>query len=316
MELYAGGADRKVYLEVPVEPIAATMTVALERNRVPIHEFATVLFEDDGRYSVSVPFAYTQNEGEYEVHWEFQYSDDGGTYTYLNHTPVSIVRPYIPLTEVASIIEASGESAPRIEVAVRNLINSFCGQSFGYGRKTLKVAGRGSSSLRLPEKLHKVYSIQREGFDRRLYDVADVLGNSFLGQGLFRVTGDGWYLATSGAYVGGGGIKADYHGQLTVTGPIYDPYKHYTSVFSPASVLMIDGEWGWKEVPGPVQEAARLLANDFACQDSIYRDRYVEAITSADWRLQFNSGAYTKTGNARADQLLSNYVLPRGWLVV
>jgi hypothetical protein len=39
-------------------------------------------------------------------------------------------------------------------------------------------------------------------------------------------------------------------------------------------------------------------------------------MTAADWRIQFYSGAYLRTGNVRADQLLADYVVTRGWGVI
>ncbi len=77
----------------------------------------------------------------------------------------------------------------------------------------------------------------------------------------------------------------------------------------------ITGDWGYKSVPAPVKEAARLLVNDYACSEQLYRDRYLESIKAADWRLQFSSRAWEYTGNVRADQLLSEYVI-LDWAVI
>lgn len=77
----------------------------------------------------------------------------------------------------------------------------------------------------------------------------------------------------------------------------------------------ITGDWGYKTVPAPVKEAARLLVNDYACSESAYRDRYLESIKAADWRLQFSSRAWESTGNARADMLLSEFVM-LDWAVI
>ena len=65
-----------------------------------------------------------------------------------------------------------------------------------------------------------------------------------------------------------------------------------------------------------VKEAAKLLVNDYACAEQTYRDRYLTSMTAADWRIQFHSGAFLKTGNVRADQLLRDFVLKGGWAVI
>jgi len=86
--------------------------------------------------------------------------------------------------------------------------------------------------------------------------------------------------------------------------------------FKEGVIYPISGVWGYEAVPESVKEAARLLVNDYACADSQYRDRYLTSMTAADWRIQFNSGAFVRTGNVRADQLLSEYVTTRGWGVI
>lgn len=77
----------------------------------------------------------------------------------------------------------------------------------------------------------------------------------------------------------------------------------------------ITGDWGYERVPEPVREAARLLVNDYACSEQLYRDRYLESIKAADWRLQFSTRAWDHTGNARADHLLAEFVLMDWWVI-
>jgi hypothetical protein len=78
----------------------------------------------------------------------------------------------------------------------------------------------------------------------------------------------------------------------------------------------ISGQWGWNSVPAAVQEAAALLAHDYACADVLYRDRYLTSMTAADWRIQFNAGAFSDTGNVRANQLLEEYVIKNNWVAI
>jgi hypothetical protein len=139
------------------------------------------------------------------------------------------------------------------------------------------------------------------------------------------IVGDGWYLAPEGggAYIPP--VKSDNDGtnNSQIAGinhkfgvPIRVPSWMRQGAGFLRQDYYITGTWGWKFVPSEVKEAARLLVNDFASGDTIYRDRYLTSMTAADWRIQFNSGAFAKTGNVRADQLLSNYVLTRGWAVI
>jgi hypothetical protein len=74
------------------------------------------------------------------------------------------------------------------------------------------------------------------------------------------------------------------------------------------AVYSITGEWGYYSVPEDITEAAMLLANDYACGDNLYRDRYLEVIKSGDWNMGFSNRAWDGTGTARADQLLEPYL--------
>jgi hypothetical protein len=112
-------------------------------------------------------------------------------------------------------------------------------------------------------------------------------------------------------------VKADYHGlHQHVGGVIHNPNHVKWQKFAEGYLYEIGGHWGFESVPDQVKEAAKLLVNDYACADAQYRDRYLVSMTAADWRIQFNSGAYLRTGNARADHLLSDFVRTRGWGVI
>ena len=53
----------------------------------------------------------------------------------------------------------------------------------------------------------------------------------------------------------------------------------------------------------------KLLVNDYACGEQMYRDRFLQSYKNADWRLQYYSAAYYDTGNARANLLLAPWVV-------
>jgi hypothetical protein len=112
-------------------------------------------------------------------------------------------------------------------------------------------------------------------------------------------------------------VKADAWGlHMHTGGVIHNPNHVSLNTFKDGNIYTVDGNWGWEEVPAAVKEAAKLLVNDYACADAQYRDRYLTSMTAADWRIQFNSGAFKGTGNVRADQLLSDFVVTRGWGVI
>lgn len=245
----------------------------------------------------TVALPYLPDEGNIRVNWKFQIN----TVPYQKTIDYDVVTPYVSTSWIErNLLEGAGsEELEEIETAVRHIINAHTGQSFGKHDSILTVTGTGESSLALPERLIAVTNFN--GVESA-YEYFDVVG-------------DGWYLKV--APRGIPPVKADYYGlHMHRGGVIHNPNNVSLSKFAEGFPYQIDGTWGWDKVPQPVVEAAKLLVNDYAGADSQYRDRYLTSMTAADWRIQFNSGAFARTGNVRADQLLSGYVMRRGWAVI
>ena len=280
----------------------------------------------DERYHVVLSMADTNNEGDIEVYWNFKM--DGVEVEKYDH--FSVVTPYLTISEIKKIWpEATDEEIIEVESVVRHIINAHTGQSFGYGVKTLTVEGHGETALRLPERL-----IEITGFSTL---------TSNLNPKAVIIVSDGWYIKKSwaselstntsdseywgdyrdGVFDNNIYMDPDGNGQPPFLGPlgsrpggvIVAPGTGRATPWLNDYPFKITGKWGYKTIPAPVKEAAKLLANDYACSEIMYRDRYLESIKSADWRLQFSSRAWEYTGNVRADQLLSEFVL-LDWAVI
>ena len=260
---------------------------------------------------------YFREEGNLSVTWGFVIPGSGSYTDTINY---KVVRPYLTIAEVKAIWpEASTADAIAVERAVRHVINAHTGQSFGYATKTLTVEGHGESALRLPERLVEIQTLSTLRATLNIHRSI--------------ITSDGWYLKkgwtdevsvieSDDEYFG------DYyvHNDVDEGEPGYVKPGHGHIINAPGSwgratkwrddyPFKITGKWGYVDVPEPVREAARLLVNDYACSEALYRDRYLESIKAADWRMQFSSRAWEYTGNVRADQLLSEFVL-LDWAVV
>lgn len=242
---------------------------------------------------------YVNQEGTLDITWEFSIEAQG-TFTHTDR--YEVVTPLLTIREVKSIVPtATTEEAIELEAAVRHIIQAHCGQTFGFRSKTLVVPGDGSGSLRLPERLIRVTSVMDPVYEYAIQT--------------FSIRGDGWYLKKV--------VPTPYTDSLIkyampeeYTNPIHYPYGNgvYTTYRQDVN-YEITGDWGYESIPNAVQEAARILVEDYSCMESQYRDKFIKTMTSGDWRFEFNAGAYTKTGNVRADQLLDAYVVT-GWLVV
>jgi hypothetical protein len=257
----------------------------------------------------TVPYSATLSEGELSAVLTFTYQASPVTLT----QTLNVYTPIIEKFEILEIMpDATDEEVTNIEGLVRHIIQAHCGQSFGYSEKTIVVEGHGEYGLRLPERLISVSAINT------LTAVLDP-NNSI-------IVSDGWYLkkgwtevvaplTTTNTYWSGyefnnadpgePGYEKPSHGPI-----IYPPtFGDHATKWKDDYPFTITGTWGYLSVPGAVREAAKLLVNDYACMEARYRDSYLEVVKAADWQLEFSSRAWEYTGNVKADQLLSEFVL-------
>jgi hypothetical protein len=94
---------------------------------------------------------------------------------------------------------------------------------------------------------------------------------------------------------------------VVMTDVITVPWSTCAVEFNSYAKYTITGVFGWEFVPYEVVEAMKLLVNDYSCSENMYRDRYLQSISTADWKLIFASQVFEDTGNARADTLLNAY---------
>lgn len=303
--IYVNSQDRAVSLEVPVVAVPGTFDVEVWKEDEVLANISTVTYAS-GKYSITLPFSLTQTDNTYSIRWRFNYIEDGETFEYNNFTEVEVVTPILPLSEINDIVKDDEDweykDLANLERAVRSIIQAHTGQTFGKFVGSRSITGGGESSLRLPQ---------------RLISINNINGDPYVSQSV-ALRGGGWFLESK--VWGVPTIRADFDGwhenPYTSPAPIRHPYQRNNHIFIKNYEYAIDGVWGWNAVPESVKEAARLLVNDYACGDSMYRDRFLSSISAADWKIQFHEGAFTSTGNVRANQLLSEYVLRRGWVVV
>jgi hypothetical protein len=311
MTVYVNSANRDVYLEVPVTANPGTMDITIYEDTVLQATVDTVTYDAvNGRYVLTLPFSLVQSDKILSINWQFQYTENNSTFEFNEYTYEQIITPILPISTIKSIIDNDDDSdAAEVESAVRNIIQAHTGQFFGKIIGTMVVTGSGAKALKMPYRLVQLNSINGlTSWDET-----------------FTVKGAGWFIEprTFGVPT----VRADFQGWndqnpyppgTWMTGGVISAPQMYRQArgFIENVSYQINAVWGYNFVPQAVQEAAKLLVNDYACGDSIYRDRFITAVQAADWRLQFSEGAFAATGNIRADQLLEPFVLRRGWLVV
>ncbi len=298
MEIYTNGKDRDIYLEVPVVSIDDTISVEIYEGSSLVYTFNTATYEDD-RYKITMPFSLVQSEKVLRVVWKFEYEENNQLFKLESETTVNVFTPLLTEREILEIHpNATPAEVRKIEVAVRNVIYAFTGQTFGKYVGSFLVRGSGDKAMKLPRRVISVASV--DGYKDFNYDV-DI---------------DGGYIYRA-KYADVPTVKADNDGfHQHVGGVIHNPNGVNSGIWHSGKTYNLNGVWGWASVPAEVKEAAALLVNDYACADNAYRDRYLTSMTAADWRIQFNALAWVGTGNARADQLLSDYVIKRSWSII
>lgn len=300
MEIYtnAKAADRAVFLEFP--DTATSVDAFVWKDDELLFEITTVTNTVGEGYTAVLPLHLLQNDQDLKVYWEVKYTEGGIEYTVNRVTPVEVVTPILSKREIRAIddnVFALDAEVFKIEKAVRHIIQAYTGQEFGHYLGTETIRGDGGPALFLPRRLITLdtvngapvgnqFSIDPEGYILRHYP---------------------WGVPP---------VKADYFGLHYHTGGVIHNPNNVSLRNWKRENIKVTGLWGWEAVPEAVKEAAKLLVNDYACADAQYRDRYLTSMTAADWRIQFNSGAFLRTGNVRADQLLSDFVVTRGWGVI
>lgn len=301
MEIYRNAPAATVTLELPTN-INATGTVdifAIENGKV-VYEFPTVTRTAAG-YTVELPWTLTRQDRDFIIDWNFEYVENTIPYVFKDQTYVQVVTPILSLEETAAIAKydlsdpQGALDTADLERRVRYAIQTYTGQNFGKFSGTITVQGNGASKLSLPAPILEFGGVLYDGILRPNYGV--------------KIINNGWAISSGQVWIDN--IKQappewmldrfDYQGKIAAP-MLYGHNRFYDGV-----EYTISGVFGYADVPGDVRQAARLLTQDYSCDESLWRERYIDSVRAGDWRFEFNSQAFVGTGNAQADQILSGY---------
>lgn len=274
------------------------VTVYKEDVRVVDNQIATTASGVDGTYRYLLPtvvevddeeVSVTTTEGILKVTWTFTVASTTLTVTEY----YDVVTPYCQWDYFAPV---SPNTTPtyqdylECERVARFIINSTCGQEFGQEYTMYAVEGHGTNSLALPRHL-------------QVLDAVTWANNPVPRSGEVI----GWNYPYSWELIAGGWTlrQQPYANDMIVT-------NYHRPRFIRNRTYNVSGLWGYQSVPTEIVEASKILTADFMCKEAKYRDKYLDNIKMGDWRLQFVSGAWTGTGNAKVDQLLTDYKLTPG----
>lgn len=230
-----------------------------------------------------VPYEFVHYCGKFRVQWRYvvagkEYED------VVEHEVIQPLFTYEQLTSFDKDFESIGEAGvARLERIVRSVIERHTGQEFSLTKGTVNAISHNGESMALPKRM------------------VSMRGNVGVLDGVrATIESDGWIIR-AGVYANSLSTYTDHYAN-----PIYDVYERPRFR---KDRYVISGVFGYYSVPEQINLAAMLLAQDYGCRESVWRDRYVESMKSADWSVMFNEGAFAGTGNAKVDHILQSYTL-------
>lgn len=227
----------------------------------------------------------------------FRYSISGEDYSQSQYLNVYI--QYVDsdsfFEEHPELIDTHEDIFDLYEGRARNIINTYCGQSFGYlDNKTFYIDGNNHKNLHLPfpiSTLRKVTANSGQNDEEVLHDssVADLNNIEKIRQhGNFESS---YYLRFKNS------VSSTETGRVT------------SKSFRDGSVYKVEGDFGWRYVPDNVKQAAILLITDLMNDDSEYRRHGITNISMDTTSFNMSGDFYESTGNIEADVLLMDYMM-------
>lgn len=270
--------------------LLTTLTASLDEN-------------NPGTYIVNIPYQYTDRNKTLRLQWEYSV---GGTQV-VRSDEVFVVTPYVDFNHVQDLGFSMDSSDPgyksykellRAEKYARKQIEQYTGQNFYLYTDEYVVYGHGSDILPLPAKINALYTLHAN--DILLLDTIEDIDN--------------WNYTVE-ISESGYGIRVNRAGMLDNTVYIANGMvppsinDGYGGAFASNVSYKVSGKFGWEKVPDNVELAAIELMKDYFAKDTVWRNKYIKNISTFDWDFEYTGEAYSGTGNAYADGLLSDYVM-------
>lgn len=289
MELYRNVSNGVVRFPVPSDYPSYALYITSPgypaTSMYPIGEQLTYVIPQVGYLEVEVPYKHTKYDGRIEILAKFDL--DGESH--------EIVRDYAVVTPLFTADEFTADDLTSLNITaadlmelerfIRHIIEAYTGQSFGMTKQSYDINSNTKSiNFNVPLIMYtgsgpRFATGSMTTTDSVAYEVID---NGFGIKFNWQDT-QHHHIKTDTAFLFGGGANRM---RWTLT-----------------------GDFGYQSVPQDVKEAARALIGLFNCDQTLWRDRYIENLRNADGStIKYNEGAYIGTGSVAADQLLSKYV--------
>jgi len=293
--------SKTLTLTLPSDPTSNTVSVSL------YHEFGSLVSgptnatrTSAGVYTITygqqASGIYILNgAGKYRV--DFTYTISGSSHTQSQY--INVYTPYIDsdtfFTDHPELETDYYEKFDKMERKVRNIINTFCGQSFDYyPGKYIEISGSDKNTLHLPYPINVLTKVTVNfGSEDAtvVHDSTDATLNNIEKSKEVHNFNSSYYVQFKRSYLD--------NLQSIITPSKFDEDDSYK----------IEGDFGWRYVPDNVSQAADLLLEDMMNDDSSFRRHGMNVVDMDILKYQTKDSFYESTGNIDADVLLMDYTL-------
>jgi len=230
---------------------------------------------------------------------DFTYTISSTSYTQSQY--INVYTPYIDSTtffqDHPELVDDWFDKFDKLEKKVRNIINTFCGQSFDYyPNKYIEIQGTGKKVIHLPVPITTLRVVTANSGDSDqvvVHNYADATLDNIEKTKEPHNFNSTYYLQYKRSYI----EKI----QTLIAAAKFDIEDDYK----------IEGDFGWRFVPNNIEQAADLLLEDIMNDDSEFRRHgiYRVDMDTIAYETKGDASFYESTGNIDADVLLMDYTL-------
>lgn len=204
-------------------------------------------------------------------------------------TGLDIVRPYCDLESLATALNILDGSEVNYERVARYIIDSQT-QGFGFVRKQKEIVGNGSDYLPVDEKISSIFKV----YENRVLMYDSERENN---EHVYKITKD--KSAIVRVHESSPENRVNYK-------KVWRDRSLGTD-FADGYEYVVDAEYGYKVIPGEIQEACELLIQDMKSNTNKYSNQYIESFDNEDFKIKFRNAGDSSTGNKIVDKILEKY---------
>lgn len=244
-----------------------------------------------------VTYSITQDMALTDRSFFFQILDEDETIVV--ESTIDLTRPYVDPNSLGSTASEIAEYT-QLEMVARSIIDTIIAEGFYNKKVILQGVGQGSDYFSIWNRYNKILKVYENNVlvfdydtpDENIYDFKITADNS----AIQRTLSGEYNRVEQGALV-----LPPAYGDLGQIGTF--KAVDFPRGFDYTFVL----DYGYKEVPGDVEYATKLLIEDLKCGKLDYYNRYVKSYNTDQYKIEFDKRMFDGTGNMIVDKIIDKY---------